>query len=116
MRKLISLFVVGALFSGFALTTKADDGKKVTLEGMAQCGKCALKETKECQNVVVVTKDEKTTKYFLVMNDVSKKAHQALGFCEAAKDDGPKVKVVGLCKEEDGKLVVTPESIVAVED
>ena len=116
MRKLVSLFVVGAIFSGFALTTKAEDGTKVTLEGMGQCAKCALKEAKECQNVVLVTKDEKTTKYYLVMNDVSKKAHQGLGICTAAKDDGPKVKVVGLCKEVDGKLVVTPESIVDAED
>ena len=44
--------------SAFALTlftaaaTFAADGKTVTVSGEGKCGKCALKETKECQNVI----------------------------------------------------------------
>lgn len=115
MRKILPMFVVAVLFSGLALFVRADDGKKVTIEGMAQCAKCALKEAKACQNVVVVTKDGKETKYFLAQNDVAKKVHQSAGFCTAPKGEGPMVKVVGTCKEEDGKLVVTAESIEASE-
>lgn len=111
MRKVIPLLAVAAVFSFATLLVRADDGKKVTLEGAAQCGKCTLKETKECQNVVVVTKDGKETKYYLVENEVAKKAHKTAGFCSAEKGKGPKVKVVGTCVEKDGKLLVTATEI-----
>ena len=45
---------------------KADDDKKVTIKGDGMCAKCALKETKTCQNAVIVTKDGKKTTYYLV--------------------------------------------------
>jgi hypothetical protein len=117
LRKILPMLAVAVLFSAASLFVKAaEDGKKVTLEGMAQCAKCALKEKDACQNVVVVSKDGKETKYYLAQNDVAKKAHQSAGFCTAPKGEGPKVKVVGLCKEEEGKLVVTAESIEKVEE
>jgi hypothetical protein len=111
MRKVLSLLAVAAFVSGASLVVRADDGAEVTLEGMAQCGKCALGETKECQNVLIVKKDDKTTKYFMVMNEVAKKAHSDAGFCTAKKDEGPKVKVVAKCEEKDGKLMLTATSI-----
>jgi hypothetical protein len=111
MRKLLPLVAVAVLCSSFALFVRAADGDKVTIEGQAQCAKCALKETKACQNVVVVTKDGKETKYYLADNEVAKKAHSSAGFCTAPKGDGPAVKVVGTCKKEGEKLVVTAETI-----
>ena len=80
---------------------KADDeGKKVTIEGDGMCAKCALKETKTCQNAVIVTKDGKKETYYLVHEGVSKKSHGSLGFCQASKDDPIKVKVTGTVREE----------------
>ena len=69
------------------------------------CGKCALKETKSCQNAVIVTKDGKKTTYYLVHEGVSKKSHGSMGFCRPTKDDPIKVKVTGTVEKKDDKLV-----------
>jgi hypothetical protein len=117
MRKLFPMLAVAVLFAGASLLVRADEGgSKVTLEGMAQCAKCALKEAPTCQNVVVVEKDGKTTKYYLAQNDVAKQAHSKAGFCTAPKDAGPKVKVEGTCEKKDDKLVVTATKIDKIEE
>jgi len=112
MRKLLTLVAVGILFSGLGfLNLRADEkGKTITIKGDALCAKCGLKEAdaKKCQNVVIVTKDGKETKYYLPMNDVSKAAHKSLGICTAAKDDPVKVEVTGTCEKKGDKLVLTP--------
>jgi hypothetical protein len=101
------MLAVAVLFAGASLLVRAEDEKKVSITGQAQCAKCALKETKSCQNVVVVKEDGKDVKYYLAQNDVAKKAHASLGFCMAKVGEGPKVKVEGTCKKEEDKLVVT---------
>ena len=77
MRKLMMLAGAGVLFCGLALVKADDKGTKVTIEGDGMCAKCALKETKTCQNVVIVTKNDKKTTYYLVHEGVSKKSHGA---------------------------------------
>jgi Family of unknown function (DUF6370) len=111
MRKLLLLAAAGVLFSGLALVKADDDDKKVTITGDGMCAKCALKETKTCQNAVIVTKDGKKETYYLVHEGVSKKSHGSMGFCQATKDDPIKVKVVGKVEKKDDKLVMTAETI-----
>jgi len=111
MRKVLILAAVGVLFSGLCLLKADDKGAKVTITGDGLCAKCALKEQPKCQNVVIVTKDGKETKYYLERNDVANKAHSKMGFCQATKDDPAKVKVTGTCEKKDDKLVVTAERI-----
>ena len=77
--KLLILAAVGVLFSGLGLLKAADSGTKITIKGDGLCAKCALKEQPKCQNVVIVTKDGKETKYYLEPNDVAKKAHSKIG-------------------------------------
>jgi len=107
MRKLLTLAVCGLLTLGLGAVI-ADEGKKVTIEGDGVCGKCALKETTECQNVVLVEKDGKKTTYYLEKNDFFKDAHQGLGICTASKDKPVKVKVVGNLVVKDEKHLLTP--------
>jgi Family of unknown function (DUF6370) len=111
MRKLLILSAVGVIFSGLGLLKAADSGEKITITGDGLCAKCALKEEPKCQNVVIVTKDGKETKYYLEKNDVANKAHSKMGFCQATKDDPAKVKVTGTCEKKDEKLVLTAEKI-----
>jgi len=111
MRKLMMLAVAGFVFSAAGLLQAAPRGEKVTIEGDGLCAKCALKETSTCQNVVIVTKDGKTTNYYMAKNDVAKKAHAAYGFCMATKDNPMKVKVTGEVEEKDGKMIITAEKI-----
>jgi hypothetical protein len=110
MRKLLMLAAVGVLFSGLALV-KADDDKKVTIKGDGMCAKCALSETKTCQNAVIVTKDGKKETYYLVHEGVSKKSHGSMGFCKASKDEPVKVKVTGTVETKDDKKYLTAETI-----
>jgi hypothetical protein len=111
MRKLLLLAAAGVLFSGLALVKADDADKKVTITGEGMCAKCALKETKTCQNAVIVTKDGKKETYYLVHEGVSKKSHQGMGFCMATKDDPIKVKVTGTVEKKDDKLMMTAETI-----
>jgi hypothetical protein len=102
MRKLFPLLAVSVLFSGVSFALAAEDK---TVTGDAVCAKCALKEQKTCQNVVMVKEGDKIVNYYLT-GDVSKKSHGALGICTASKDAPIKVKVTGSCEEKDGKKVI----------
>ena len=79
---------------------------EVTITGSMVCGKCALHETKSCQNVVQVSQDGKTVNYYLKQNDVSKAAHAPI--CGGSSE---KVTVTGTVKEKDGKEMMTPTKI-----
>jgi hypothetical protein len=114
MRKLLMLAAVGVLFTGVS-ALMANDDTKVTVTGDGMCAKCALKETKTCQNVIIEEKDGKKTTYYLKHEGVSKKSHGSLGFCMASKDTPVKVKATGTVEEEDGKKVMTAEKIDKVE-
>lgn len=116
MRKLLPMLTVAMMAIGVTFVARAADDEEKTIEGMAQCAKCALKEEKECQNVVIVKKDDKETKYYLVKNDIAKKAHSSAGFCGAKANEGPKVKVVGKVEEKDGKMLLTATSIEPVDE
>ncbi|MGA2802626.1 MAG: DUF6370 family protein [Verrucomicrobiota bacterium] len=80
--------------------------KEVTITGAMVCGKCALHETKSCQNVVQVEKDGKTVNYYLTQNDVSKAAHDPI--CGGSSE---KVTVTGTVAMVDGKETLTPTKI-----
>lgn len=117
MRKLLTLMACGILFAGLSAIQAEEAGKKVTIEGDAVCAKCALKEAKECQNAVIVTKDDKKTTYYLEKNEFFKDAHQGLGICTAKVDDPIKVKVVGTLVKKDDKHILTPtEKITKTDD
>jgi len=117
MRKLLLLVAVGVMLSGMSLLKAADEGKKETIKGDGMCAKCELKETKSCQNAVIVTKDGKKTTYYLEKNDFFKDAHSGLGLCTATKDAPIKVKVTGTVVEKEGKKYLTPTSkIEKIED
>ena len=100
MRKLIPFFSAFALFTGLALA--ADP---VTITGEGKCGKCALKETAKCQNVIEVEEGGKTVKYYLADNKTAKDYHGTV--CKTTV----KTKATGTVEEKDGKKVMTASSI-----
>ena len=113
MSKLFALVAAGVLFSGLSFVVAAEGGKEITITGDGLCAKCALKETKTCQNAVIVEKDGKKTTYYLEKNQFFKDAHTKLGLCTASKDAPVKVTVTGTCEKKDGKLVLTPTKAIA---
>lgn len=100
MRKLFALLAVGFV-SGLTVAFAAE----VTITGEGQCAKCSLKETKSCQNAIVVEEGGKKVTYYLKHNDVSKKFHSKV--CQDVK----KITAKGEVTEEDGKKVLTPTEI-----
>jgi RecG-like helicase len=107
-RSLLATLLVAGLTMTFALPARAADEKTITGEG--KCAKCALKETKSCQNAIQVKEGDKTVTYYLAHNDVSKKFHENI--CQETK----KVKATGTVKEVDGKLELTPTKIELVKE
>jgi hypothetical protein len=117
MKKNITLFtgVAGLLLLALATPTFAaegegkEKGKQVTITGEGKCGKCSLKETEKCQNVIEAKEDGKTVKYYLADNKESKEFHHEV--CKESK----KVKATGTVKEVDGKKVLTAKKIEVAE-
>lgn len=103
MKKLIiSTFTAAALLT--ANSAFAAD-KEVTLNGEAKCGKCALKEAKECTNVIEVKEGDKKVVYWLDQNEVSK------GFHKTVCTDTAKVTATGKVSEKDGKKILVASKI-----
>src|SRR5437667_4283817 len=105
MKKSLALVAGVAALWVAAATVRIVAADEITITGEGKCAKCALKETKECQNVIQTQKDGRTVNYYLVANDVSKEFHGKL--CKESK----KVTATGTVKEVDGKLQLTPTKI-----
>lgn len=103
--KVIAIVAASMLAAGFNLSA-ADAAKEITITGSMVCGKCAMHETKSCQNVVQVMKDGKTVNYYLKQNEVCKAVHENI--CGGTAE---KVTVTGTIQEKDGKEVLTPTKI-----
>ena len=111
MKKLLCIVGCGAaLLLAVTVTPVWAAEKEETFTGEGKCGKCALKETKECQNVVVVEKEGKKTTYYMAQNEIAKKFHSEI--CQATK----KIKVIGTVKEVDGKKELTAKKIDLVKE
>ena len=92
------LALAGALVAGLLSVTGLHAGETVTLEGKGVCGHCTLKATPKCSAVLQVSKDGKTTNYFV----------EGKG---AKKIRGKESTVTGEVSEVDGKLVVKATEI-----
>ena len=107
-KSVLAALLVAGMTMALGVTARAADTK--TLSGDGKCAKCALKETKECQNTVQVKEGDKTVTYYLVENAVSKDFHSNI--CKGPK----KVKDSGTVKEVDGKMQLTATKIEVVKD
>jgi uncharacterized protein YpuA (DUF1002 family) len=104
-----AIAVMGLVTTSFAAEKS---GKERTVDGTAKCGKCALKETDECQTVIEHTgKNGKMQKIYVENNDVAKDFHKTI--CKEA--DGKKVKATGAIKKDGGKTVMTATKIETVD-
>ena len=111
MKKLFFSSLAAVAMLGFVTSPAfaADkEAKEVTIKGEGKCGKCAMKETASCQNVVVVEKGKRKGTYYLVQNDVSKAFHDNI--CKGPQQ----VKATGTIKTVDGKNEFTASKIEVV--
>jgi hypothetical protein len=87
--------------------TAAD--KEVTLKGAVVCGKCALKETDKCSNVLIVKDGDKEVKYYLQDKGVDESFHKDK-VCTTGKK-GSEATVTGTVVEKDGKKLLTATKV-----
>lgn len=105
MRFVYTLTAVAALSAGWIAT--AEDKKEVKLTGALVCGKCSLKMTPKCSNVLQVKEGDKTVNYFLDDKGNGEDYHE--GVCGGEKVEG--VTVTGTVTEKDGKKYVKPTKV-----
>jgi hypothetical protein len=86
---------------------RAEDKKEVKLTGTLVCGKCTLKMTPKCSNVLQVKEGEKTVNYFLDDKGNGETYHE--GVCGGEKVEG--VTVTGTVSEKDGKKLLTATKV-----
>jgi hypothetical protein len=96
--------LTGLLVTTLAAPVFAAD-KEVTISGEGKCGKCALKQADQCQNVIQTQEDGKTVTYWLAQNETSK------GFHENLCKESQKVTATGTVSEENGKKMLTASKI-----
>src|SRR5204863_9496540 len=107
-KSVLAALLVAGITMAFTPKASAADAKTITGEG--KCGKCALKETKECQNTVTVKEGDRSVVYYLVHTAASKEFHEHI--CKGTK----KVKAVATVKEVDGKRQLTATKIALAKD
>ncbi len=100
---------IGLFMLALVIPALADD-KEMTITGDAKCGKCALKETDKCQNVIEVEKNGKKTTYYIVENKVAKDFHKNV--CTDTK----KATATGTVKKVEGKNQFTATKIELAKD
>ena len=81
---------------------KPEPTKEVKLTGTLVCGKCGLKQTPKCSNVLQVKEGDKVVSYFLDDKGNGESYHE--GVCGGDKVEG--VTVTGTVTEKDGKKTV----------
>ncbi|MBA4190967.1 MAG: hypothetical protein C0467_23525 [Planctomycetaceae bacterium] len=86
---------------------KADPAKEVKLTGTLVCGKCSLKATAKCSNVLQVKDGDKVVNYFLEDKGNGEPYHE--GVCGGDKVEG--VTVTGTVTEKDGKKSIKPTKV-----
>jgi hypothetical protein len=105
-----SIFAAVAVTAGlwaFGAVATAEDKKEVKLTGTLVCGKCVLKTTPKCSNVLQVKEGDKTVNYFLDDKGHGEAYHE--GVCGGEKVEG--VTVTGTVSEKDGKKWVKPTKV-----
>ena len=102
MRSIIAAAAVAAGLWAFGAVATAEDTKETKLTGTLMCGKCSLKITPKCSNVLQVKEGDKTVNY--VLDDKGNGEDYHDGVCGDGKIAG--VSVTGTVSEKDGKKYV----------
>lgn len=105
-----SMFAAVAVATGmlaFGTMATAEEKKEVKLTGALVCGKCNLKMTPKCSNVLQVKEGDKMVNYILDDKGAGEEYHE--GVCGGDKVEG--VTVTGSVTEKDGKKYVKPTKV-----
>ena len=107
IRSMLAAAAVAAGLWAFGAAATAEDKTEVKLTGTLMCGKCSLKTTPKCSNVLQVKEGDKLVNYFLDDKGNGEEYHE--GVCGGEKAEG--VTVTGTVTEKDGKKYVKPTKV-----
>ena len=107
IRLTLAAVALAAGLCAFGGVASAEDKKEVKLTGALVCGKCTLKTTPKCSNVLQVKEGDKLVNYFLDDKGNAESYHE--GVCGGDKVEG--VTVSGTVTEKDGKKWVKPTKV-----
>jgi hypothetical protein len=107
VRAMLAAAALAAGLWAFGAAASAEDKKEVKLTGTLMCGKCSLKLTPKCSNVLQVKEGDKLVNYFLADKGNGEAYHEPV--CGDGKVEG--VTVVGTVSEKDGKKYVKPTKV-----
>src|SRR5262249_15418776 len=107
MRKALAMVAALAVVLTLTFAVKADDKKEVTLKGKMVCGKCTLKETDACSNVLQVKEKDKTVNYFIKDTGNKETYHKGGGNPNSSQE----ATVPGTVTEKDGKKWITASKV-----
>ncbi|WP_439624601.1 DUF6370 family protein [Gemmata sp.] len=105
IRAMFAAVAVASALAAGAAALAAD--KEVKLTGSLVCGKCKLKETAKCTNVLQVKEGDKVVNYYL--DDTGAKEAYHEGACGGDAVEG--VTVTGTVTEKDGKKTIKPTKV-----
>lgn len=105
----MTLLAIGGLLVALQAGSAAADPAK-TIVGDAACGKCVLKEGKNCQLTITADEAGKKVTYYVVANNATKEFGQTL--CAGQK----KVKATGAVNVADGKQMLVATKIELAKD
>jgi hypothetical protein len=107
IRSIFAAVAVAAGVWAFGAVGQAEDKKEVKLTGTLMCGKCSLKLTPKCSNVLQVKEDDKLVSYILDDKGNGEGYHEPV--CGDGKVEG--VTVFGTVTEKDGKKYLKPAKV-----
>jgi hypothetical protein len=107
IRAMLAAAAMAAGLWAFGATASAEGKKEVKLTGTLMCGKCSLKLTPKCSNVLQVKEGDKLVNYILDDKGNGEGYHEPV--CGDGKVEG--VTVVGTVTEKDGKKYVKPAKV-----
>jgi len=99
--------LAAGVFAFGAVVLAEDKPKEVKLVGSLVCGKCQLKDSTKCNNVLQVKEGDKLVNYVLADAGAKEPYHE--GVCGGDKVEG--VTVTGVVTEKDGKKTIKPSKV-----
>ena len=105
MRIILTLLLAGVGLVAIG-GLQAGDQKEATLKGTILCARCALKESKKCQNAIQVKEGGKTVTYYFKDKGATEEYHEEV--CGGERREGT---VTGTISREGDRRFITPKKV-----
>ena len=110
MKRMLSVSLVLTLFGAASLGALPPPSEK-TLKGTILCGRCVLKQTKQCNTAIVSIENGRPVTYFFSDRGNQEDYHEEV--CGGGRKRGT---AIGAVFQKDGKRWITPRKVEYAKD